>query len=96
METEIFELDHSSVGVKAFNTDFREDSTPLLADCECKSCKSHTKAYIYHLLKHNEMTSSVLLTIHNCHTYSLFFRLLNTTFIKNNIALSAIFLKHLT
>ena len=43
------------------------DILGLVPDCECYCCRNHSKAYLNHLFKHNEMTGGVLLTIHNCH-----------------------------
>ncbi|KAL1921776.1 uncharacterized protein VTP21DRAFT_10418 [Calcarisporiella thermophila] len=46
---------------------------PLMAECNCYSCQSHSRGYIHHLLKTHEMLANVLLMIHNLHQYTQFF-----------------------
>lgn len=47
---------------------FKEDFSIISKDCVCYSCtKGFTKAYLNHLLNCKEMTSSVLLMLHNLH-----------------------------
>lgn len=45
------------------------DTTPIDEKCECYACKNHTKAYIHHLLKADEMLGMTLMTIHNLKFY---------------------------
>lgn len=52
---------------------FAEDFSPVVSGCECYCCKSHTKAYINHLLNVNELLARVLLMNHNCQHYFKFF-----------------------
>lgn len=47
------------------NTKFRQDMTPLDAECDCYACRHHTRAYISHLLKAEEMLAPRLLSLHN-------------------------------
>ena len=35
--------------------------------CTCPTCQNHTRAYIRHLVKQNEMLGGILLSIHNLH-----------------------------
>ncbi|SPP76848.1 queuine tRNA-ribosyltransferase accessory subunit 2 [Drosophila guanche] len=51
----------------------KEDFTPLLKKCDCLSCKKHTRAYLHHLYKTNELLGPILLMIHNLHHYLAFF-----------------------
>lgn len=53
---------------------FEMEKEPIEKNCLCYSCKNHTKAYIHHLLKCKEMTANILLTIHNLHSFQLFFK----------------------
>lgn len=46
---------------------YREDFSPLLADCECYTCTHYTKAYVYHLFKAKESLAGTLTSIHNEH-----------------------------
>ena len=47
------------------NAKFRNDDRPLDADCDCAACNRHSRAYIHHLLKANEILGLHLLTVHN-------------------------------
>lgn len=49
------------------NKQFEYDFTPLDENCNCYTCKNHTKAYIRHLYKTQEATAATLLSIHNIH-----------------------------
>ncbi len=48
---------------------YKADFTPIEEGCECYACKNHTKAYIRHLIKANEILALRLMTIHNIHFY---------------------------
>jgi tRNA-guanine family transglycosylase len=47
--------------INLWNTNFCDDTQPLLVGCQCYSCQNHTRAYIHHLLNTHEMLASVLL-----------------------------------
>lgn len=47
------------------NAKFARDFGPLDSACSCPTCQTHSRAYIRHLVKQNEMLGSVLLSIHN-------------------------------
>jgi queuine tRNA-ribosyltransferase len=47
------------------NTKFRNDFSPIEADCGCYSCKNFTKSYIAHLFHGKEMLAGTLASIHN-------------------------------
>ena len=47
------------------NATFAEDFTPLDPECDCFVCKNHTRAYLRHLIKCNEILGARLLTYHN-------------------------------
>lgn len=49
------------------NAKYARDFTPLDPVCDCPTCKNHTRAYIRHLVKQNEMLGGILLSIHNLH-----------------------------
>uniref|UniRef100_A0A0K8UCF5 Queuine tRNA-ribosyltransferase accessory subunit 2 n=1 Tax=Bactrocera latifrons TaxID=174628 RepID=A0A0K8UCF5_BACLA len=51
----------------------KEDFTPLLTDCDCLTCKKHTRAYLYHLYNTKEMAGPILIMIHNLHHMMQFF-----------------------
>lgn len=58
---------------------YKEDLRPLVEDCECYTCKTHTRAYLRHLLNVNEILGVRLLSIHNLHFYLNFMRELRTS-----------------
>jgi tRNA-guanine family transglycosylase len=62
-----FNLQTSSLGVTLDlkQAKFKCDARPLVEGCPCEACKSHTRAYIHHLLTCSEMTANLLLTVHN-------------------------------
>ena len=47
------------------NAVYKEDFTPLDPECDCFVCRNHTKAYLRHLIKCNEILGARLLTYHN-------------------------------
>jgi queuine tRNA-ribosyltransferase len=47
------------------NAKFREDFTPLDANCPCYTCENFSRAYISHLVRSQEILAYTLLTIHN-------------------------------
>ena len=49
------------------NAKYARDFTPLDPACDCTTCKNHTRAYIRHLVKQNEMLGAILLSVHNLH-----------------------------
>ena len=49
------------------NAKFTRDFTPLDPACTCPTCRNHTRAYIRHLVKQDEMLGGILLSIHNLH-----------------------------
>jgi queuine tRNA-ribosyltransferase len=51
------------------NARHAEDNRPLDPDCTCPACRSHSRAYLHHLFKANEMLGPMLLTWHNIQYY---------------------------
>ena len=49
------------------NARFIHDFGPLDENCTCPTCQTHSRSYIRHLVKQNEMLGSILLSIHNLH-----------------------------
>lgn len=54
---------HGKVVLK--NAKYKEDFSSLDDECDCYCCKNHTKAYLHHLVKCNEILGARLLSIHN-------------------------------
>jgi queuine tRNA-ribosyltransferase len=44
---------------------YAEDESPLVEDCSCPTCEAHTRAYLHHLSRAEEMTGIRLLAVHN-------------------------------
>lgn len=49
------------------NAKYTRDFGPLDPACTCPTCQNHSRAYIRHLVKQNEMLGGILLSIHNLH-----------------------------
>ncbi len=49
------------------NAKFVTDFTPIEVGCTCYTCQHHTKAYLAHLFRGDEMTAATLASIHNLH-----------------------------
>ena len=51
------------------NARHAEDPRPLDPDCQCPACTGHSRAYLHHLTKAEEILGAMLLTWHNVHYY---------------------------
>ena len=47
------------------NARLRHDHTPLDASCPCFACRYHTRAYLHHLIRSQELLGQILLSLHN-------------------------------
>ena len=47
------------------NRQYAEDFAPIEENCDCYTCRHHTRAYLRHLFKAQEITGARLATIHN-------------------------------
>ena len=47
------------------NGQYKEDFSPLDAECDCYACKNFTKAYLRHLFNVDEILGAQLVSIHN-------------------------------
>ena len=60
----------TSAGViKIRNSQYKTDTQKLDSNCNCPTCRHHTRAYLHHLHKCNEIQASRLATIHNISYY---------------------------
>jgi len=55
--------------LKIRNAKHRHDTSPIDENCDCYTCKNHTRAYLHHLDKCKEMLGAQLNTIHNLRFY---------------------------
>jgi queuine tRNA-ribosyltransferase len=51
------------------NARFIDDSAPLDENCSCLACTRHTRAYLHHLIRCEEILGPILLTTHNLTYY---------------------------
>src|SRR3954452_4409586 len=54
------------------NSRFLDDPTPVQEGCRCRLCRTHTRAYLAHLFRANELLAYRLATCHNL-TFTLDF-----------------------
>ncbi len=47
------------------NGRYRRDFTPIDPECDCYTCRNHTRAYVHHMFRGKEMLAATLATIHN-------------------------------
>ena len=47
------------------NTRFRHDYSPLDSSCSCPACLHHSRAYLHHLVRSQELLGLTLLSLHN-------------------------------
>ncbi|MFA6408569.1 MAG: tRNA guanosine(34) transglycosylase Tgt [Gammaproteobacteria bacterium] len=55
--------------VRIRNSKYRNDLTPLDANCDCYTCRNYSRAYLHHLDWCNEMLGARLNTLHNLYFY---------------------------
>ncbi len=53
-----------------FNAKYEADTRPLDEQCDCPTCRRHSRAYIHHLFKANEMLAMRLCVSHNLYFYN--------------------------
>jgi len=51
------------------NARYAGDDGPPDAECQCPTCRSHSRAYLRHLFMAGEMSAATLNTAHNLHFY---------------------------
>lgn len=49
---------------------YKTDNDPISNFCDCYTCKNHTRAYLHHLFKLDDVLAYRLATIHNLKTFS--------------------------
>jgi len=59
---------HTSNGrINIRNAKFVDQFVPIEEGCTCYTCQHHTRAYLAHLFRGDEMTAATLASIHNLH-----------------------------
>lgn len=56
--------------INIWNAKYQDDLNPIDSKCGCPTCQKHSRAYIRHLLKANEMLGMRLAVMHNLYFYN--------------------------
>jgi queuine tRNA-ribosyltransferase len=56
------------------NKKYEKDERPIDEECTCYTCQNFSRAYLRHLYERQEISSSILNTLHNLHFYLDIFR----------------------
>jgi queuine tRNA-ribosyltransferase len=67
------------------NARHAEDARPLDLQCDCPACTRHSRAYLHHLVKAEEMLGPMLLTWHNVHYYQALMRGLRAAILERRL-----------
>ncbi len=71
------------------NAAFAADPRPLDPFCDCPACTRHSRAYLHHLFRCEEMLGPMLLTWHNVTYYQRLMRGLHTAITEGRLAIFA-------
>ena len=67
------------------NARFADDALPLDETCDCPACTRHSRAYLHHLFKAEEILGPMLLTWHNVSYYQTLMRGLRTAITEHRL-----------
>ena len=56
------------------NSKYQYDKSPLENSTQIKNLENHSKSYLHHLIKTNEILASMILTLHNLNFYQQFMK----------------------
>jgi len=68
------------------NAKYRTDEKPLEENCACYACKNHSRAYLHHLVKSQEILGSMLMSEHNIFFYQRMMAEIRRTIEEKNFA----------
>lgn len=71
------------------NARHMEDPAPIDPACDCPACARHSRAYLHHLFRSEEMLGPTLLTWHNLSYYQRLMRGLREAIVDGNFAAQA-------
>ena len=71
------------------NARFAAEDRALDPDCTCPACARHSRAYLHHLFRADEMLGPMLLTWHNLHHYQHLMRTLRAAILTGTFARTA-------
>jgi len=66
------------------NAQYQEDLKPLDEECDCYTCKNHSRAYLNHLVKSNEILGAMLMSEHNINYYQNLMQKIRTAIEENS------------
>jgi queuine tRNA-ribosyltransferase len=52
------------------DSQYKKDFRPVDSNCDCKTCRNYSRAYLYHLFDIGDSLAERLSTIHNLRTYT--------------------------
>ena len=67
------------------NQKYVTDQRPIDEECTCYTCRNFSRAYLRHLYERQEISSSILNTIHNLHFYLDIFRKIRHSIQSNSL-----------
>jgi queuine tRNA-ribosyltransferase len=67
------------------NARFADDAAPLDPECDCPLCTRHSRAYLHHLFRADEMLGPMLLTWHNVAYYQSLMRGLRRAIVEGRL-----------
>jgi len=67
------------------NKKYERDQRPIDEECNCYTCQNFSRAYLRHLYERQEISSSILNTLHNLHFYLDIFRKIRHSIQSNSL-----------
>ncbi|AQS88762.1 queuine tRNA-ribosyltransferase [Neoasaia chiangmaiensis NBRC 101099] len=67
------------------NARHAEDNRPISPHCDCLACTRHSRAYLHHLFRNNEILGPMLLTWHNLAYYQRLMRTIRAAIVASNL-----------
>ncbi|MEG2570856.1 MAG: tRNA guanosine(34) transglycosylase Tgt, partial [Clostridia bacterium] len=64
----LYTWSHGTINLK--NEKYKTDDRPIDTHCDCPTCAHHSRAYLRHLFKAEEMLAMRLAVVHNLHFYN--------------------------
>ena len=74
----------SSGRIRMTDSRYRSDLYPPDPTCDCYTCRNHSRAYLNHLFRINDILSATLTTIHNLHWFASFMNKMRTSIVEGN------------
>lgn len=62
-----FASEHEQARIQIKKACFANDQSPVMASCQCCTCKNYSRAYLHQLFKQKAQAFTVLASIHNVH-----------------------------